>query len=55
MEKIKMSKVLLLTAIGIFILQGGGSIAVVHASIIGDFAWDTKTVRITHTKTSMHG
>jgi hypothetical protein len=32
-----MNKVLLMTAIGIFAVLGGGSIAVVHASIIGDF------------------
>lgn len=32
-----MNKFLSLTAIGIFAALSGGSIAVVHASIIGDF------------------
>jgi hypothetical protein len=36
MEQIKINKILLMTAIGIFTVLAGGSIAVVHASIIGD-------------------
>jgi hypothetical protein len=32
-----MNKILLITAIVFFGVLGGGSIAVVHASIIGDF------------------
>jgi hypothetical protein len=32
-----MNNIVLMTAIGIFAVLGAGSIAVVHASIIGDF------------------
>ena len=37
LEQIKMNKILLMTAIGIFIVLGAGSIAVVHACIIAEF------------------